>query len=717
MPPSQRISIRDALKLAVERHRAGDLAGAETLYRLVLQAVPGEADANYNLGTLARQKGNPADALSYFEAALRSKPGYETYALSYAETLIACERFEEALAQLETLRRQGHDSALLRDLFNDARNAAEGVASLRGTLCDAERRRLAELMHEKRFAEAEALLANALAHQDSAGHLWRFYAVVLSLQDKDARSAFEHAVALLPTDAIARRNLVRYLSRVGDWTQALEAARRLVELSPDSGANHLMAGNAAYRLGRLTDAAAHYRKALEFDAGLFDAENALGNVLQNTGQPEQAEAAYRRAAAIKPDSAELWCNLSVVCKALGRYDEATACCRKALDIDPGLASALIQAGALAIDDGRFVEAERLFKEAIAREPGSADAWAAVSRTRKMTSQDGDWARGAAALADSGLAPRTEANLRFALGKYFDDTRQFAQAFPQFHRANELNKEAWRQLGRAAYDEATHSRFIDSLIAHFNGATIAQPRFAHPSARPVLILGMPRSGTSLAEQILASHPDVHGAGELGHWGKAAMDYLAQCQSGKEAGALLPAIATHILRQLHAIAPDAKRIVDKMPNNFQNVGLIHAVFPNARIIHMQRNPVDVCLSIYCNAFAATQRYAGDLHHLAHYYREYERLMAHWRTVLPAGTMLDVPYEELVRDQEGWSRRMVEFVGLPWDERCLNFHENARAVRTPSTWQVRQKINASSVERWRHYEQFIGPLAALLPAATAS
>jgi hypothetical protein len=239
-------------------------------------------------------------------------------------------------------------------------------------------------------------------------------------------------------------------------------------------------------------------------------------------------------------------------------------------------------------------------------------------------------------------------------------------------------------------------------------------------RPVFIVGMLRSGTSLAEQILASHPAVFGAGELTFWGAASAANIAGAAAVNASAidisdAALVRLGEDYLRLLHGLSADALRVVDKLPTNFLFLGLIHAALPHARIIHMRRNPIDTCLSIYFQHFEAANTYVNDLEDLAHYYREYRRLMRHWRTVLPAGVMLEVPYEGLVLDLPVWSRRLLDFIELPWDPRCLDFHQTARTVVTASRWQVRQKISTSSVERWRHYEKYIGPLKSLLESRT--
>jgi hypothetical protein len=223
--------------------------------------------------------------------------------------------------------------------------------------------------------------------------------------------------------------------------------------------------------------------------------------------------------------------------------------------------------------------------------------------------------------------------------------------------------------------------------------------------------MPRSGTTLAEQILASHPKVAGAGELPFWNDAAAGYKSTALDGGTSGSMTSKLAEDYMRLLADLAPDALRVIDKMPANFLFLGLIHAALPNARILHMRRNPIDTCLSIYFQHFEVAYSYANDLEDLAHYFTEYSRVMEHWRSMLPENAILDVSYEGLVEDQEAWSRKMLEFIGLPWDPICLDFHRTDRTVITASKWQVRQKISKSSVGRWRNYEQFVGPLLHLM------
>jgi tetratricopeptide (TPR) repeat protein len=395
-----------------------------------------------------------------------------------------------------------------------------------------------------------------------------------------------------------------------------------------------------------------------------------------------------------------------------RTAESETTCRQGLDINPDSAATLEVLAELRADSGRFSDAEALFQRAVSIDPESPEAWAGLARLRPMTPADGAWLATAQRIIGRGLPSQRELSLHFAVGKYFDDVGDFESAFLSYQRANELAKRCGPR-----YDKAHMTHMVDLIIRFHNQRWLSNKRSAaNPSTRPVFIVGMLRSGTTLAEQILASHPEVFGAGELTFWSAE----LAAAIGGAEtinslelqvSDARLAQLGGDFLELLQREASDAARVVDKLPTNFLALGLIHAALPNARIIHMRRNPIDTCLSIYFQHFEAANAYANDLEDLAHYYREYSRLMRHWHTVLPANAVLTVPYEGLVSNLGGWTRKMLESAALPWDSRCLDFHQTSRPVVTASKWQVRQKIHASSVERWRHYAQFVGPLTSLL------
>jgi tetratricopeptide (TPR) repeat protein len=389
-----------------------------------------------------------------------------------------------------------------------------------------------------------------------------------------------------------------------------------------------------------------------------------------------------------------------------RLSDARVCFEKALRLNPRNASARYSLGWLASIEGRFEEAERSYRGALEADAKHAYAWASIADLRRMTPADREWLEGVQRLIESGVSPLEEANLRFALGKYFDDIRNFAEAFGEYRRANELKKPLARP-----YDRAERTAFIADMIHLYTRERLARPtEGASDSPRPVFVIGMMRSGTSLVEQIIAAHPQAAGAGEPDFWNESVHKTHADLRKRPPDAAQATKLWNEYLRILSRHSRDARRVVDKSTWNTGFVGLIHTVFPRARFIYVQRDPIDTCLSCYFQNFANAARFTMDLSDLAHFYQGHHRLVAHWRSVLPEGTLLNVPYAELVADQEAWTRRIIEFIGLEWDARCLEFHKIERPVLTASNWQVRQRIYSSSVGRWQNYRKFIGPLLEL-------
>jgi tetratricopeptide (TPR) repeat protein len=571
---------------------------------------------------------------------------------------------------------EAHDS--LGAALQDAGQPADAAASFRRAL-----------KLRPGFAEAHGNLGNALV---DLGQL------------EDAVHHYRRMLELRPDLAEAHNNLGNALLSLRRFAEAVTSYRRALDLRPNAPGAHANLGNALHALGRPQEALIHCRRALELEPDSAEAELLTGNALFDLGLLDEAAASYARALKLKPDYTEAHIAAGKVLRQIGRIAEAEESCRNALGLAGDSSEALALLGEIQADRGRFDDAEQLFRRAIAIAPDQPEAWAGLARYRKMQ-PDAAWLAAAQRLLGKSLAVNQEINLRYALGKYFDDVQDFDNAFSSYHLANELKKRSAHK-----YDGARLARRVDQIIALYDADWLRTARAqGHESRRPVFIVGMPRSGTTLTEQILASHPEAFGCGELRFWHTARVDYESAALAAAGRGAI-PAAAEKYLSLLAGFSADASRVIDKMPANFMNLGLIHAAFPHARILHMRRSPLDTGLSIYFQIFSNTHLYANDLEDIAHYFTQYSRLMAHWRSTLPKGTILEVPYEKLVADPEAGIREIVQFVGLPWDPRCLRFHETERTVITASNWQVRQRISTSAAGRWRNYEKYLGPLQRL-------
>ncbi len=634
---------------------------------------------------------------------------------------------------------------------------------------------LVTLVNQERLGEAEHSARTLLKAYPGAGMLWKILSVAQLRQGKDALPALRKTAELMPLDVEAHRNLGAALHDQGQWALALESFRRALALAPNDADCLLEAADSLLALGRAREAVPLYQQALQNSPAHVEAQNNLGNAFLQLAEFTDAAACYRLALRLRPTDVSILCNLGHVLRELGQrreavplytqavkvdprrvdshwnlgsvlfdlrqFREAAACftqaiklkpdyapahlsmglamrqqrrpadaeasCQAALAIDPNYVEALSFLGELRADRGRFAEAEELFQRTLAINPNFSFAYFSIATHRKMTTADSAWLKDVEGLLAREPPLAHEISLRYGLGKYFDDVGQYASAFENYRQANELTK----HYG-STYDRNKLTQRVDQIVRRFDAAYLRDPPIqGSGSELPVLIVGMPRSGTSLAEQILASHPAVFGAGEVPFWDGAFNVYQKAALSGPVDPTLLPGMAAAYLERFAVASGGALRVVDKMPGNFLYAGLIHSAFPRARIIHMQRHPLDTCLSIYFQNFFGMGPYANDLGNLAHYYGQYVRIMDHWRAVLPATVLLEVPYEALIEDQEGWSRKMLEFIQLPWDPKCLDFHQTERAVITASKWQVRQKIHSASVGRWRHYEKFVGPLRAAL------
>jgi tetratricopeptide (TPR) repeat protein len=534
--------------------------------------------------------------------------------------------------------------------------------------------------------------------------------------------------------------LAASLLRAGRPAEAIVPLRDAALIEPSNAVIQHDLGLACLEVDRVTDAVAALQQAVACNPRYTDAYFRLGIALEKLGNMGGALAAYDRATTLLPSLTEAWFRAGALVYTLGHRAEAIACFRRAavtggrssfgrmgkaralliednnqaaeealretLVADPTNAMAYDLLGNLLSDFGRFDEAYACFERAIAIAPMLAGSYYDLVRCRPVTNSDKDlFEKMQAALTTSGLETGQLQRLHLAIGKAAEDLGDYALAMKHFDAADAVRRSS------RGFDSAAFANEIDRLIARCTPELMARAREVGDSdATPVLIIGMPRSGTTLVEQIISMHPEVGAGGELNFWNErgAAWHHPG---AAKDEMLLLSKAAADYLGVLRAIAPQAARVTDKMPFNFLWAGAIHLAFPRATIIHCRRSAVDTALSIHQTHFHPTLAFPTGGTELVAYFESYQRLTDHWRSVLPADRFIEVDYEDLTRIPEAVTRRIIAACGLAWHDACLRPESNPRAVRTPSKWQTRQPIYRTSVERWRRYEPWLGPLRALI------
>ncbi len=534
--------------------------------------------------------------------------------------------------------------------------------------------------------------------------------------------------------------LATRLLTAGRPADAIVPLRDAARLEPFNPIIQHDLGLACLEVGRVTDAITAFQLAIAGNPRYTDAYFRLGIALEKLGNVGEAIVAYDRATKLHPSLAEAWFRAGALVYILGHRDEAIGCFRRAaatgaktifgrlgkaralltedrnqeaeqvlrhtLALDPRNAMAHDLLGNLLTEFGRFDEARECFQCAIAIAPLLAGSYYELVRCRPVTSgDDGLLQQMETALDTPGLEAAQRLRIHLAIGKAAEDLGDYPLAMQHFDAADAVRR------GFTSFDPDAFSVEIDRLTARFTPEMIARaPELGNCDATPVFIIGMPRSGTTLVEQIVSIHPEAGAGGELHFWNQRGVEWHRSAAPDTNTPFLAQAAADY-LSVLRAIAPKAARVTDKMPFNFLWAGLIHMAFPRATILHCRRAAVDTALSIHQTHFHPTLTFPTGGAELVAYFRGYQRLTDHWRSVLPPNRFIEVDYEELTREPEPVIRRIIGACGLAWHDACLRPESNPRAVNTPSKWQARQPIFRTSVGRWRRYEPWLGPLRALV------
>jgi tetratricopeptide (TPR) repeat protein len=717
------------LNTAVRYHQDGHLEQAARIYQSILTRHADHADALHLLGVVALQQGDGRRAIELIGRAIAVNPGVAAFHANLAEAYRALGQLERAVGCCQVaLRLQPH--------YPEAANNLGLALLAQGKPATA----------ADQFRQALRLKPDAAMVHNNLGNALRL------LGDKaQAVGQFQQALRLDPGLAEAHSNLGQLCLELHRLPEAAFHCRAAVRLRPNFPEAHNNLGNVLREQGKLHEAKACYAEALRLNPDLAMTYNNLGQAVQEEGKLDDAVSWYQKGLQLQPDSARIHCNLASALGEQEKHEAAVAGYQRALELDPGYAEAHHGLGAVLHDQGRFQEAaarfrealrlqpdfapahgslgtvlEELgdldaallcFREALRHDPNHAAAYGQLATTLRGKLPEADQAAMQELLADPDLSAAKRLALHFGLAQVCDAQGAYEQAAGHLHQANALRQAEWQKRGQG-YDPAEHTRFVDDLIAAFMPEYFERVRgFGLDTQRPVFIVGLPRSGTTLIEQVLASHSQVFGAGEL-RYTRETFESLprvlnreatpVECLRGLDQ-ATAARLAQQHLERLRGLNEQAIRVADKMPDNYLYLGLIATLFPRAKLIHCRRDLRDVAVSCWMTNFRHL-RWAFDPEHIASRFRDYRRLMAHWRAVLPV-PLCEVDYEETVADLEGVARRLVAWCGLEWEPACLAFHQNRRPVRTASVTQVRQPIYQRSVGRWKHYEDALAGLFAQL------
>jgi len=597
-------------------------------------------------------------------------------------------------------------------------------------------------------------LVSAAARAHSAGRLEE--AERLALRGLDLVADDVQALLLLGVIAAKRGHFEKsqgYLERVvsGDpssvqaplWlsigllarnraAEALSAAERAARLDPNNPIVANQVGLCLLHLGRFVDAESWFRRALAISPKLAPAAFGLGQTLLFQKRNREAIVAFRQATELNPSDFAAVHRLAETAMTESDAETAAGAAERMLELNPRSAAAHLILARARIETGEpekalshVEEAARLgadeilceltkghvlrgmgdlpgalnaFEHAIALGGDRPEAYLAIVQTKRITDTD----RPLVSRLNQIVAPDSSER-HYALGKAHEDLGDYMTAMENFDAANRIEYE--RKFGRNIYRTEDHRAGFDRLAEIFTSKFLDHEKsLGRKSEVPVFVIGMMRSGTTLVERILSSHPEIGAAGEQRFWTERRAGILDLRTGSLDREKLQRSVDEYVQRLL-AIAPGSARVVDKMPINYTNVGLLHVAFPNARFVSTVRTPADVAISIWTTPNRSRVEWSHNKSNIVFAYRQYERLMKHWREILPPNRLLDVSYESLVQDQEAVSRQLIEFCGLDWDETCLNPEKNPSAVSTPSVWQVRQPVYQTSIGRWRHYEPYLG------------
>lgn len=588
------------------------------------------------------------------------------------------------------------------------------------------------IKRKKPFSKKQSLRANELLHQAHAlhqtGQLQQAESMYISIISKYpacvdaihllgviahqvgrqdiAISRFQQTLQIKPDFAEAHYNLGVAFQLTGQFDESTSHYKQALANKPNYAEAHNNLGNNLKMQGKDKEAREHYESALSIKPDYVDSHNNLGVMLQKQGHHKEAINHFNQVIAINPNLSEAYLNIANSFQKQDKVDDAILNYEKALALKPDHAECNYNLGVLFQELGKKEKAFEHYEQAVAIKPDYAEAYYSLALLKPDMKYVAVIEK---FLSNPNIQEKPAKYYYFALGNIYNHDKDYIKAFDYFIKANALKRKT------ISFDSNTHSELVSRLIRCYSAEYFQEKQLlGSDSELPVFILGMPRSGTTLVEQIISSHPQIYGAGELDCFHDMVKAITQQYESTNTYPECMDLFnksdinkyANEYLNTIKSYSKNLRHVTDKMPANCFKLGLIKTLFPKARIIHCKRNALDTCVSIFVNNFRSGNEYSFDLTEIGNYYLQYERLMNHWHDLFP-DEIFDVQYEELVVNQEKISRQLISYIGLDWDDACLDFHRNKRAVKTASNLQVRQPMNNMSVERWKRYGDKLKPL----------
>jgi tetratricopeptide (TPR) repeat protein len=684
----QNMPIPQALAIAARKIDGGELQHGEAILKQVLQKQPENPHAMHLMGILAHRVGRTELGLEMIGKAIDRLPDAAQFHVNRGEMCRIMKRLDEAVAHGE--------KAVKLDP-----NSASAHSNLGIAYYDLKEYEKAEAC-QKKALEIDPNLVQALNNMGS---------IMRANKDREAAMTYYNKVLEInPNYLESINNLGALQIEENEPDQAIQTLVGALKLNPNYADAHNNIGNAFMVKEDYDKAMTAYNKALQLKKEYPEPMLGIARIYKEKEQVEDALMTVRRAIDLNPKKPEAHTLMGDIYLKMEEYGQSESAYRHALELEPEMLPAHMGLGQLNLERGELATAEEMFAYGMEVNPEEVAPYIFMAQARKVKKDDPILKRLEEEAEGIEDFPENRAmTLHFALGKSYDDVGEYDKAFPHFLEGCRIKRK------KIDYSADNQDLATQNIIKFFNKENLERLKGdARPSDLPIFVLGMPRSGTTLAETILASHPDVHAAGELHDILKIANNPKLGVKSEGFPLSMQGLTKTDIqemgdryLAGLRKHSADAKRITDKMPANFMALGLIHLMLPEAKVIHTMRNSADICLSSFTKNFNNSQLHSYDLVEMARFYVNYAKLIEHWREVLPEGSFYEVQYEQLVANPEEETRKLVEFCGLEWDDACLSPHKTERNVKTASITQVRQPIYTSSVERWRRYETHLKPL----------